>query len=172
MKQVHILLGGIAGPDGVVTSRGMYGLADTLSKLPGVETHTYFWSSWQVAASAMWAQAKADKTVLIGYSGGGTRATWLSYFYPQIPIDLMVLYDPSPARQMYPIKDNVAHALCYHNTRPLMWVPFIGSLGGGVLTGVKGYTGKIETVDFAQQHLLVQFNSALHARTVAAVKAL
>jgi pimeloyl-ACP methyl ester carboxylesterase len=34
--------------------------------------------------------------VVIGYSGGGSRATWLANEHKQLMLNLMVLYDPSP----------------------------------------------------------------------------
>ena len=58
-------------------------------------------------------------------------------------------------------------AICYHNTKPDMFVPFIGSLGGGVLVGTN-----VETIDIAIPHLKVQFSQSLHQRTTLAVKAL
>lgn len=145
----------------------MFGLANTLSALPEVTCHTYFWSSWGDALSAINRQVSTDKTVLIGYSGGGSRATWLADQPSEPRIDLMILYDPSPTWQMYPITDNVRRAICYHNTMPLMF-----GLGGGVLLPVKGYNGYLETINVAEQHLAVQFDNSLHARTVAEVKQL
>ncbi|HZS57556.1 MAG TPA: hypothetical protein VFA65_24360 [Bryobacteraceae bacterium] len=166
MVRVHILLGGLFGPDGAVTSRGMYGLADSLSKLPNVTCQTYFWSSWQVAWQAMWQQKPTEKTAVIGYSGGGSRATWLADF-SKLNIELMVLYDPSPEWQMCQIGNNVARAICYYNQSPMMF-----GLGGGKLTAINGFKGYLETVPIAEQHLAVQYDSTLHARTIAEVKQL
>jgi hypothetical protein len=121
-------------------------------------------------------QGKA-KIVVIGYSGGGSRATWLANMPSKPQIDLMVHYDPSPRWQMKPIGTNVKKALCYHNTQPLMWVPGIGSLGGGELVPSAAArdvldTPAIETVDIAEQHFLVQVDQSLHQRTVDAVRSL
>jgi hypothetical protein len=99
--------------------------------------------------------------VVIGYSGGGSRATWLADG-ELIIIDLMVLYDPSPSWQMKPVKDNVKRAICYHNTNPMF-----GRLGGGLLRGPH-----VEVGDIAECHLDVEKDLALHARTIAAVKEL
>jgi hypothetical protein len=90
----------------------------------------------------------------------------------------MVYYDPSPKWQMKPISTNVKKALCYHNIKPMMWVPGIGDLGGGQLIGhalgssrpVDGPS--IETINIAEQHMLVQINQSVHERTVKAVRAL
>lgn len=165
MVRAFILLGGLFGPDGVVTSAGMYGLANMLEKLPGVGVTTYCWSDWQNIVPLLYPR-QGGKVAVLGYSGGGSRATWLADSSSGT-IDLMVLYDPSPSWQMKPIGGNVLHAVCYHNTWPL----FFG-LGGGVLTTVPEYSGKLETIDIAEQHLAVQFNPDLHARTVALVRSL
>ena len=125
------------------------------------------WGNWYEAAKSIAiSKLPKDKLVVIGYSGGGSRATDVANsFMRALQIDLMVLYDPSPKWQMNPIGDNVKNAICYYNTNPMMPSPY-GMLGGGRLTG----TAHIETIPIAQQHLLVQFNQSLHERTVAAMK--
>ena len=165
MVSVFMLRGGIlpSGVDGIVSSAGMDLLGNRLAEL-GCVVSRYNWGAWQTAAQDLWrAQAAGSKIVLIGYSGGGWCATLLANLPNKPQIDLMVLYDPSPAWQMKPIGPNVKRAICYHNTAPLMF-----GLGGGVLTG----TTRIETIDIAEQHLLVQFDQKLHDRTIAAVRGL
>ena len=149
---VYLLLGGLFGGDGVVDSRGMLDLQDQLKAL-GFPVTTFYWSDYAKVDQ----EPEAGKRIVIGYSGGGSRATWLKK-----PIDLMVLYDPSPAWQMKPCGKNVAKAICYHNTAPMM-----AGLGGGVLTGPQ-----VTTIDIAEQHLALQYNPDLHKRTVAACQAL
>lgn len=178
--QVHILLGGVAsaidlfgielpyGWDGVIDSRGMNGLADQLKAVPAVKSVTsYDWGDWDHAIAPIVANKGIDKIAVIGYSGGGSRATCLAdtlfYKKPMVFIDLMVLYDPSPAWQMYPTGENVRNAICYYNTNPMMF-----GLGGGKLTG----TGTIDIYKISEQHLEVQSDQSLHQRTVAAVKGL
>ncbi len=101
------------------------------------------------------------RPVLIGYSGGGSRATWVAgAVYPR-PIKLLVAYDPSPWWQMTPLRDNVERALCYHNNAPLMF-----GLGGGQLTGA----AHIENTEISEQHLAVDYDPNLHAHTVEAVR--
>lgn len=153
MKRVTLILGGIAGPDGFFDSAGMLLLVPQLNKI-GCAVQILPWTEWQNTAP--------DTRVVIGFSGGGSRATYL-----RRPYDLLVLYDPSPAWQMQPIYQGVKRCLCYHNTAPDMYVPFIGHLGGGVAVG-----HQVETIDIAEQHLLVQADLHLHARTIEAVKAL
>jgi pimeloyl-ACP methyl ester carboxylesterase len=66
---------------------------------------------------------KDDLVIVIGYSGGGSRATWLANLPAKPKIDLMVLYDPSPTWQMKAIYANVKKALCYRNNHAfLFWI--------------------------------------------------
>jgi pimeloyl-ACP methyl ester carboxylesterase len=177
--QVFLLLGGLVGTDGTVTSAGMFHLANMLRELPDTTVTTYNWNNWSAAYRSILAYQGKAKIVVIGYSGGGSRATWLANMPSKPQIDLMVYYDPSPRWQMKPISANVKRALCYHNTSPMMWVPGIGSLGGGELVArAAGRAGDavaapaIETVDIAEQHFLVQVDQSLHQRTVEAVRSL
>ena len=169
-KHVYLLLGGINSTDGWVTSAGMFALRASLAALPDVEVTIYEWASFKKAADDIALLPEDDIVIVIGYSGGGAKATWLAngYFgntsnYLSRPrIDLMVLYDPSPAWSMLPINDNVKRAICYRNVTPL----FFG-LGGGVLVG---NNTQIDTIDIFEHHLLVQMDSTLHQRTIEEVK--
>lgn len=154
MKQVHILLGGLTPwGDGYFTSAGMYGLADQLRKLPETSVTVWTWARWIECMRAI----KPDtKLVIIGFSGGGSRATWLADAYKK-DIDLMVLYDPSPSWQMEPVYANVKHVVCYQNDTPLML-----GLGGGK---VEAHTNS-SVFHIAEQHLAVQYNQTLHKRTI------
>jgi pimeloyl-ACP methyl ester carboxylesterase len=162
--KVHLLLGGLFGWDGYVTSAGMLGLAKQLQ--PYATVSTYTWGDWERALQNVCLDYQ-HRVVVIGYSGGGSRATWLALDTKEPRIDLMVLYDPSPKWQMRPIRTNVGHAICYYNTNPRMPSPY-GMLGGGQLTG----SAHIETITISEQHLLVQADQTLHEKTVAAVKKL
>ena len=57
---------------------------------------------------------------------------------------------------------NVAKAICYCNTSPLML-----GLGGAQLRGQS-----VETVPISEQHLAVQFDESLHKRTIAEIEKL
>jgi hypothetical protein len=162
---VFILRGGVlhGGADGVVSSAGMDALGRQLAAIHGVTVGVYNWGQWQSVAWDMWRAPAGSKIVLIGYSGGGWCATLLADLPNKPAIDLMVVYDPSPAWQMKPIGPNVKRAICYHNQHPLMF-----GLGGGVLIG----TTDIETVNIAEQHLAVQFDQKLHNHTIDAVRSL
>lgn len=157
---VTILLGGLFGWDGYVTSRGMLDLSTQLKAIsPYLTTSIYTWDQWETAAIAL-NDDPDPLSVVIGYSGGGSRATWLANF--DVPrIDLMILYDPSPAWQMKPIGTNVKSATCFQNSNPA----FFG-LGGGILKG----TATISTIKISENHLLVQSDQHLHDRTIALVK--
>ena len=57
-------------------------------------------------------------------------------------------------------------------------MPGVGALGGGRLVGnAPGFSdrsghGRIESINIAEQHMLVQVDQSLHERTVKAVEAL
>lgn len=158
MKRVYILLGGLWGPDGAINSRGMLGLADELRQ--GFEksfVETYYWSDYESVITDI-KRHPGDKIILIGYSGGGSRATWVANRIFQT-IDLVITYDPSPNWQMIDLPRTVNKAINYYNTTPLMF-----GLGGGKLVG-----RQVETFTISQQHLLVQYNKELHKRTISEI---
>jgi pimeloyl-ACP methyl ester carboxylesterase len=154
MTRCYILLGGFVGKDGYATSAGMYQLKPMLEKLPNTVVTVDTWDDWKTVAEDI-RQHPHDKIVVIGYSGGGSRATWMN-FYCDTHVDLMVLYDPSPRWQMEPINANVKKAITYENAEPF----FLG-LGGGVLKGPN-----VERVPIGMNHMLVQMDTDLHQRTV------
>jgi hypothetical protein len=90
--QVLLLLGGLIGADGTVTSAGMFRLASMLRALPDTTVTTYNWNNWPDAYRAILANQGKAKIVVIGYSGGGSRATWLANMPSKPQIDLMVHY--------------------------------------------------------------------------------
>ena len=161
-KHVYLLLGGLQGKDGWVTSAGMYRLRSSLAELPDVTVTTYDWPSYKKVAADIALLPKDDMVVVIGYSGGGAKATWLANMPSKPQIDLMVLYDPSPPWGMQVIGPNVKRALCYCNVTPV----FFG-LGGGVL---RGRDTNVETVKIFEQHMLVQVDETLHQRTIEEVR--
>jgi hypothetical protein len=158
---IHILLGGLFGPDGLLPgmNTGMYGLRDMLAKLPGVTTSIYTWDRWQDCEKALIYSPNGIKRVVIGYSGGGSRATYIRH----AEIDLLIGYDPSPANQVQQIRGNVHRALCYYNEAPWMF-----GLGGGRYFGINN----IAITTIRQWHMAVQYNQGLHAITEMAVRAL
>ena len=161
-KHVYLLLGGLQGMDGWVTSAGMFGLRSSLAALPDVTVTTYGWRSYKKVSEDIALLPTDDIVIVIGYSGGGAKATWLANLPSKPQIDLMVVYDPSPPWGMQVIGPNVKRALCYCNVTPA----FFG-LGGAVL---RGRGTDVETVNIYEQHLLVQINTTLHQRTIEEVR--
>jgi hypothetical protein len=181
--KAYVLLGGVmpaigplpAGWDGDVDSVGMEGLAKMLGRLPDVKVVTKDWGDWASVLQLIGGDKSGDKVALIGFSGGASRATWLSNtaVNRQWPhIDLMVGYDPSPKWQVLPLHANVLKAICYFNEAPDM-PSLVGMLGGGEYVPAPTWgipAEHILTRKIAMQHLAVQFMPSLHAATVQAVK--
>ena len=160
---IFILLGGLVGPDGYAVSPGILLLAHRLEALG--EVSTYSWTSREEVARRIAALEPGDKAVLIGYSGGGFAITQIAEDLNSNPprrIDLLIAYDPSPTWSMKSLGKNVAKAICYCNSRPLML-----GLGGAQLRGQA-----VETVPISEQHLAVQFDESLHKRTIAEIEKL
>jgi hypothetical protein len=149
---VAILLGGFVGPDGYATSAGMYQLPPVIHRqFPTATVEVFQWGAYRRAAAALKRHRK-EKTVVIGYSGGGSRTTWIK----DARIDVAVLYDPSPRWQMLPLGKNIIRAVCYENSTPL----FFG-LGAGKCVG-----RNVKHVPIAEPHLIVQSDQALHRQTI------
>ena len=111
----------------------------------------------------------ADKVAVLGYSLGGNGATWVadrSELHQNI--DLLVAYDPTLNAPMKPLKRNVKRAICYRQTS------YLGTsllFGRAVLENAPG--GPLpEIYNISTDHLLVQFRSDLHARTITALETL
>jgi hypothetical protein len=170
---VTILRGGMSGPDGVFDSGGMDLLWDRITQLapyPKITTSIYNWDQYLLAAHHLAQEPLDVARVIVGYSGGGSRATMIAAL-PEAPhIDLMILYDPSPRWQMHTIGANVRKAITYENSAPLM-PSLMGELGGGVLQNHPGGP-VIERVPIAEQHLLVQWDERLHQHTLKAIEEL
>jgi hypothetical protein len=163
MVKVFILLGGLIGLDGYAVSPGILLLAQRLDALGDVTIHN--WSAQRDVTQQIANRNTNDKVVLIGYSGGGFAITEIAEELngnPPHKIDLLIAYDPSPAWSMKSLGKNVAKAICYCNTSPLML-----GLGGAQLRGQS-----VEIVPISKQHLAVQFDESLHKRTIAEVEKL
>jgi len=160
---VFILLGGLIGPDGYAVSPGILRLAQRLDAFGEVTTHS--WTAQGEVTQRIAAHDSSDKVVLIGYSGGGFAITEIAEALngkEPHKIDLLIAYDPSPAWSMKSLGKNVAKAICYCNSHPLML-----GLGGAQLRGQS-----VETVPISEQHLAVQFDESLHKRTIAEIEKL
>ena len=160
---VYVLLGGVVGRDGYLDSRWMLVLAARIAQIPHTVVESYTWADWVSAANSIWAlPSENTKVVVVGYSGGGSRATWLANSILNKTIDLIVTYDPSPGWQMLNLPPNVNMAITFQNQTP----HFFG-LGGGVLTGPN-----VDRFLIAEEHLAVQFDERLHQITLQAIKKL
>ena len=163
MVKVFILLGGLVGLDGYAVSPGILMLAHRLDAFGDVTRHN--WTAQREVTRDVAQLDPNDRVVLIGYSGGGFAITRIADTLngnPPHKIDLLIAYDPSPAWSMRSLGKNVAKAICYCNTMPLML-----GLGGAQLRGQS-----VETVPISQQHLAVQFDESLHQRTIAEIEKL
>lgn len=162
--RVFMLLGGFFGKDGWITSAPFLGLRSQITAaFPETRVDVDTWDDWLDIYDKIAVCPSPVKTALIGYSGGGSRATWVANQKMMVRIDLMVLYDPSPQWQMKDLTNTkVGKCLQYHNTMPLMF-----GLGSGLTKGPQ-----VATIDIAQQHAFVQSNQALHDRTIAALREL
>ena len=163
MVKVFILLGGLIGLDGYAVSPGILMLAHRLDAFGDVTRHN--WTAQREVTQRIVQLDPNDKVVLIGYSGGGFAITQIAdelNSNPPRKIDLLIAYDPSPTWSMASLGNNVAKAICYCNTSPLML-----GLGGAQLRGQS-----VETVPISEQHLAVQFNESLHKRTIAEIEKL
>jgi pimeloyl-ACP methyl ester carboxylesterase len=163
MVKVFILLGGLIGPDGYAVSPGILMLAHRLDAFGEVTTHN--WTAQREVTQRIANLDPSDKVVLIGYSGGGFAITQIAdelNGHPPHKVDLLIAYDPSPTWSMASLGKNVAKAICYCNTSPLML-----GLGGAQLRGQS-----VETVAISEQHLAVQFDQSLHKRTIAEIEKL
>jgi len=170
-------MGGLYSFDGYATSAGMLSLVSQLGKLPDTKVKWYLWADYLSCFKDQNNEVSStDKMILIGYSGGGWRICTVSALMAKVkePVDLLVAYDPSPSWNMSLdencLRNNVKHAICYQNDQKL-WIPLLGNIGGGRLYPYSTLT-KVDIVPISQNHLTVQFNQDLHARTVATVRAL
>jgi hypothetical protein len=154
--RVFVLLGGLVGPDGSLFSRGMIDLARRINQFPNTECTYHYWTSYKSVQAKLKALPEETITAVVGYSGGGSRLSWIS-----APVDLGVGYDPSPASEIYSVK-NYNRVLCYHNQLPNYLFGF--RLGGGF------YLGKhVEVTEISMNHMMVQYAEELHARTLKAI---
>lgn len=162
----YVIRGGLWGPDGVATSRGMDGLTYALNQIDGVYADAWNWTNWQRTLASIDAQRTIIKIVLIGYSGGGMMCPFFVRMATR-RIALAIGYDPSPKGQIKEFTGNLDRGICYYNDHPM----FLG-LGGGLFTAQVHGAPSIDIVRISQSHLMVQFNQTLHARTIAEVKKL
>jgi pimeloyl-ACP methyl ester carboxylesterase len=163
-KKVYMLLGGLVGPDGAllapVENSGMLVIQGEL-RIMGCELHVDTWDQWAKFVPLIGPASPAYKNIVIGYSGGGWRATTLANS-TRARIDLLILIDPSPKWKMESVSSNVVRSLLIHNSE------MMGSLGGGELSA----TGPIERVEVRAPHLLVPELPEVLKKVIETVRAL
>ncbi len=155
-KEVRVYV--VYGQGGAITSGGMVSFASTLRKYKHLNVTTHTWKNPGVIVNSINRMPADTPIVIIGYSLGANDTTWITGNVPHRRIALVVAYDPSIYGYIYPRTPNIDRFLLYHNQ---------GSFGFGhaIIPGLG-----IERYDVNTSHLLVDYNSALHARTLEAVK--
>lgn len=159
MIRCFVLMGGLVGLDGTVFSRGMAALSNRLNQLKDTKSTYHYWSSYRSVERAINALPEGTKTAVIGFSGGGSRLTFIS-----AKADLAVGYDPSPAGEIRGVR-NYQRVLCYYNVAP-NYLALI-RLGGGLYVGVN-----VEVTRIQNDHWKVQYMEELHVKTMNAVRGL
>jgi hypothetical protein len=145
------------GQGGLLTSFGMVGLANQIAAL-GVNVTRHNWDDTNNIIATVKKLDPDEPLVLAGFSLGAGVLTWVSNALPKRRFDLLVAYDPSRWQQQHPPGPNVGRMLVYHNTQWDLW-------GNAKIPGKQ-----VETTEVSTFHLAVQFDSALHAKTIEAIK--
>ena len=158
--RVYILNGGMVGFDGFAASFGLLPLAHRLAAIKEVKAlAVYNWDLYRKVVLDI--EGHDDPACLIGFSGGGWRAITASRdLAPKETIKLMVLIDPSPARNLLPVKANVEKTVCFTSQNPL----FFG-YGGGRATG-----HNVHTYFTRHAHWTIKFSPWMHGVIVDEVK--
>lgn len=149
------------GQGGIVTSYGMYLLAQRIQKQwPSATVTCHSWDNPSViaAAACAWEHDHAESRIIfIGYSLGANCVTWAAAT-AGVPIDLAVCYDPSILSIVTNPTYNVKRLLLYHNND-------IEPEGHAVFTG-----HMVETTQISMFHLAICYSAMLHQKTMDAIK--
>ena len=162
LVHVSVIRGGAISGDGT-GSVGMNLVANSIQlNMPGVQVATWDWGQVEEVHYALSQLSRSTKRILVGFSGGGSRITWIARLRPLQTIDLAIGYDPSPIADMRTLRGTkVKKAICYHNNCPnCFWY------GGGQFTGI---APNIHTKQICEQHLAVQCDRTLHRGTFQAI---
>ncbi len=147
----------IFGQGGRITSLGMVALASRIAAL-GVNVSTHSWAYPSDIANSIVALPKSERVAIVGYSLGANATTWISNKVMR-HIDLIVAYDPSMWAKVEAAGQNVARLLLYHN-----------NAASNILGKAKIPGPQVETTEISMAHVLVDFNEALHAKTLAGIR--
>lgn len=156
----------IDGQGGALTNQGWRAFARRLASL-GYTVSYGWWARDPGAIVKSIIEENPIITVLLGYSLGGNATTWVAneLLSRGIKVDLLVAYDPTVNAVIYPLMSNVRRAVCYRQTSHIGTSMFFGR--GILLRGAGG--PEIDIYNIATDHLLVQYRSDLHERTIAAI---
>ncbi len=149
----------IYGQGGVITSMGMRSLASRLAQMPGLTVSTHSWKYPNAIVDDIRRLPADEPVIIIGYSLGANATTWISRAIPRRAIALAVAYDPSIYSYVIPVGPNVKRMLVYHNNGS-------SRLGHARITGPQ-----VETTEINEGHMSVDDDERLHAKTIAAVRA-
>jgi pimeloyl-ACP methyl ester carboxylesterase len=150
----------IMGQGGSLTSGGMKQLASRLARLPGLKVSVHKWKYPGVIIADIKRLPAKEPIILIGYSLGAHTTTYIAHYLPNREIALAVAYDPSIySAVQFPAGPNIKHFLLYHNSGR-------SRLGHARIAG-----RQVQTTEISEGHLSVDYDQRLHARTIAAVRA-
>jgi hypothetical protein len=94
-------------------SPGIRWMAGNISTWPGFTAKYWDWSEYKTAGT--WLQSQnQNKRAIVGYSNGGSAATWVAT--DGFAIDLLVALDPTVWLANYALESNVKSAVCFHDT--------------------------------------------------------
>ncbi len=146
----------IMGQGGSLTSGGMRSLATRIAQIPGMRVTTHKWKYPNVIVNDIRRLPANERIILVGYSLGANATTWIASGVRR-PIALAVAYDPSIYSYILPAPHNVKRFMLYHNNGR-------SKLGHARIPGA-------ETTEINEGHLAVDYDRRLHARTIAAIRA-
>lgn len=114
----------LEGLGGDVTSPGVITMANRINTWPGLKAIVSNWSDWQAAAARLSALAPTDKACIVGYSNGGSLATYVTA--QGMRIDLLFGLDATIWIPPKAIPASVAKAICFWNVNPFSSLPPVG----------------------------------------------
>jgi pimeloyl-ACP methyl ester carboxylesterase len=126
---------------------------------------TFGFGQWRKIADDIRRQPDTTRVVIYGHSMGANLATSAARRAKR-RVDLLVAFDPTV---WYPIAElgaNVARAVSFQGTS------FLSVVGHGALRAGSGFEGKLEKLNVADRHELIDDNEELHAFVLDAVRAL
>lgn len=133
MKALIEILEGLGGD---YTSQGCVQMANTMSTWPGYKVNLRSWSDWGRAAKAISETPKDVPVMVVGYSNGGSMATYVPYTCGRV-IQKLIGLDPTVWIPPKVLPTNVMQAICLKNVNPFSSFPPVGHAGYEVQTGNK-----------------------------------